>query len=175
MAMDTSGFVPKGNLNTDSDALKKSGRSATIKRVLSDLYKYRMHMIASLMLAAVSVIFTLLVPIRIGNAIDALGDGTGAFPHLVMAAVFAAVVGISQFIMNLINNRITYNTVMDLRNQAIRKIQHLPLKVIDSNSQGDIVSRVVADADQFADGLLLGFTQAFTGVMTIVVTLVIMR
>ncbi|MCR5674047.1 MAG: ABC transporter ATP-binding protein/permease [Lachnospiraceae bacterium] len=172
--MDTSGFVPRGNLNTDSDALKKSGRSQTIKRVLTDLYKYRMHMIASLMLAAISVIFTLLVPIRIGNAIDALTDKTGVLSNLVIAAVYAVIVGVSQFMMNLINNRITYNTVMDLRNQAIRKIQHLPLKVIDSNSQGDIVSRVVADADQFADGLLLGFTQAFTGVMTIVVTLVIM-
>ena len=171
MAMDTSGFVPKGNLNADSDALKKTGRKQTIRRVLSFLAKYRIRIILSICLSAVSVIFTLLVPIRIGNAIDAL-DGSGDVSAPLMSAViFAMIVGISQFIMNMINNAITFSTVRDIRNAAIEKIEHLPLKYIDTHSRGDIVSRVVADADQFAEGLLLGFAQAFTGIMTIIGTL----
>ena len=173
MAMDTSGFVPKGNLNADSDALARSGRAATIKRVITFLGKYRLRMILSLILAAISVVFTLLVPIRIGNAIDALGTADIKEP-LLFAVLFALIVGISQYLMNLINNSVTYRTVRDIRNTVIRKIEHLPLSYIDRHQQGDIVSRVVADADQFAEGLLLGFTQAFTGIMTIVGTLAIM-
>jgi len=172
MAMDTSGFVPKGNLNADADALNKNGKRATVKRVLVFLKKYNIHIMVSLVLAAVSVIFTLLVPIRIGNAIDALGDdSSGFFKPLVLAAVYSGIVALSQFLMNVINNSVTFHTVQDIRNAVIRKIEHLPLGYIDSHQQGDIVSRVIADADQFAEGLLLGFTQAFTGIMTIAGTL----
>ena len=175
MAMDTSGFVPKGNLNTDSGALKNSGRRATVKRVLSFLSKYRIMIVISLILAFFSVLFTLLVPIMIGRAIDGLGKDHGIVSHnLLLAALFAVIVGILQYVMNLINNSITYNTVRDIRNELIVKMVRLPLRYIDSHSQGDIVSRVVADADQFADGLLLGFTQAFTGIMTIIGTLFFM-
>ncbi len=171
MAMDTSGFVPKGNLNTDNNALAKTGRKETIRRVIAFLANYRGRIILSLILAAVSVAFTLIVPIMIGNAIDLLGDDTASIIKPVVAAViFALIVGISQFAMNLINNSVTYNTVRDIRNAAIKKIERLPLSYIDKNPQGDIVSRIVADADQFAEGLLLGFTQAFTGIMTILGT-----
>ena len=175
MAMDTSGFVPKGNLNADSDALSHMGKRGTVKRVLDYLKGYRPLIFVSLLLAAVCVVSTLLVPIYVGHAIDAVSDGISEVAgHLVIAACFAVTVGLSQYVMNLINNRISYNTVKDIRNEAIVKIQHLPLSYVDSHARGDIVSRVVADADQFADGLLLGFTSAFTGIMTIILTLVIM-
>ncbi len=174
MAMDTSGFVPKGNLNADSDALAKSGRMGTVKRVLSFLGAYRSKILLSLILAAVCVVATLLVPIFIGRAIDAIGDGGDILRPLCFAGLLALIVGISQFAMNLINNSVTYGTVRDIRNETIRKIQHLPLRYIDTNPQGDIVSRIVADSDQFSEGLLLGFTQAFTGILTIIVTLGLM-
>lgn len=175
MAVDTSGFVPKGNLNTDADALSKRGRFSTIKTVLSFLKGYRLRMLLALVLAAVSVVFTLLVPIRIGRAIDNLTtDKAAVLSNICYTIVFAAIVGVSQYLMNVINNRVAYGTVRDIRNAAIRKIERLPLRYIDTHPQGDTVSRVVADADQFAEGLLLGFTQAFTGIMTIVLTLAIM-
>lgn len=137
MAMDTSGFVPKGNLNTDSGALKNSGRRATVKRVLSFLSKYRIMIVISLILAFFSVLFTLLVPIMIGRAIDGLGKDHGIVSHnLLLAALFAVIVGISQYVMNLINNSITYNTVRDIRNELIVKMVRLPLRYIDSHSQG---------------------------------------
>ena len=175
MALDTSGFVPKGNLNASSDALAKKGKAGTVKRVLAFLVNYRVKIILSLILAFVSVLCTLLVPIMIGRAIDGLGsDRPSVYHYLLLAAGFALIVGSSQFLMNIINNSITYNTVKDIRNVVMTRIEKLPLSYIDSHAQGDIVSRVVADADQFADGLLLGFTQAFTGIMTILGTLVFM-
>ena len=175
MALDTSGFVPKGNLNAESDALARQGKAATVKRVLSFLKKYRVRIILSLILAFVSVLFTLLVPIMIGHAIDSLGsDRPGVYQNLMLAGGFALIVGSSQFLMNVINNSVTYNTVKDIRNVVMTRIEHLPLSYIDSHAQGDIVSRVVADADQFAEGLLLGFTQAFTGIMAILGTLAFM-
>ncbi|MCR4850680.1 MAG: ABC transporter ATP-binding protein/permease [Lachnospiraceae bacterium] len=180
MALETGGFVPKGNLDTDSSALGRSGQREIIKKVLQSLRKYRLLIFISLILATVSVVFTLLVPIKIGDAIDHLGEGPMSFElnglnrNLVLAALFAIAVGLSQWVMNLINNRITYLTVRDLRNRTIGKIHKLPLKYIDSHSHGDIVSRVIADADQFADGLLMGFTQAFTGILTIIGTLFFM-
>lgn len=175
MAVDTSGFVPKGNLNTDSGALSASGRKHTIKRIWEFLKSYRPKIFASLCLALVSVLLTLLVPIKIGNAIDLIGTGSsGMYGDLLIAALFAIGVCISQFAMNIINNSITYHTVKDIRNRAIEKLQTLPLSYIDSHPHGDIVSRIVADADQFTDGLLMGFTQAFTGIMTIAGTLMFM-
>ncbi|MCR4787717.1 MAG: ABC transporter ATP-binding protein/permease [Lachnospiraceae bacterium] len=180
MALETGGFVPKGNLDTDSSALGKSGQKETIKKVLASLKKYNLLILLSLVLATISVVFTLLVPIKIGDAIDHLGEGAMSAElnslneNLLLAALFALIVGVSQWVMNLINNRITYLTVRDLRNRTIGKIHKLPLKYIDSHSHGDIVSRVIADADQFADGLLMGFTQAFTGILTIIGTLFFM-
>ena len=174
MAMDTSGFVPKGNLNADSDALKSAGRKDTVKRVWSYLKNYRARIVSSLALALVSVIFTLYVPIMIGKAIDSIGTDDGVMHYLLIAAGFAASVGLSQFLMNLINNSVTYNTVRNIRDDAVAKISRLPLSFIDSHSKGDLVSRVIADADQFSEGLLLGFTQAFTGIMTIIGTLAFM-
>lgn len=174
MALDTSGFVPKGNLNTDDTALGRSGQYATIKKVLFSLKRYSAHIVISLLMAVVSVVFTLLVPIEIGRAIDAIALGDKITDYLVRAAVFAVIVGVSTYAMNLINNRITYLTVRDIRNRTLEKIEKLPLAYIDSHSQGDIVSRIIADADQFADGLLMGFTQAFTGIMTILGTLYFM-
>lgn len=173
MALETGGFVPKGNLNTDKEALGKSGRRRTISKVLHALKKYWALIIVSLILAFISVLFTLLVPIEIGHSIDYIGS-TDIFIYLLRALIFALIAGVSQWIMNLINNRISYLTVRDIRNRALQKIEKLPLKYIDSHAQGDIVSRVIADADQFSDGLLMGFTQAFTGIMTIVGTLFFM-
>ena len=177
MALDTSGFVPKGNLNTDETALGRSGRRSTLIKVLGRLSGFWFPILMSLLMAVLSVVFTLLVPIYIGRVIDCISTGSGPEPirdNLMRAAVSAVIVGVSTYIMNLINNRVTYLTVRDIRNEAIRTIDTLPLKYIDSHSQGDIVSRVIADADQFADGLLMGFTQAFTGIMTIIGTLVFM-
>ncbi|MBQ8665442.1 MAG: hypothetical protein IJ526_01075, partial [Lachnospiraceae bacterium] len=146
MAMDTSGFVPRGNLNADDAALADRGRRATVKRVAFFLKGYSGRILITLFLAAVSVVFTLLVPIKIGNAIDCLlTDNDGVINNLLIAAVYAVIVGVSQYVMNVINNSITYNTVRDVRNAAIEKIEHLPLRIIDSSSQGDIVSRIVAD------------------------------
>jgi ATP-binding cassette subfamily B protein len=190
MALDTSGFVPKGNLNTDGDALSKSGRKGTILKVLKRLSGFTPLIILSILMAVVSVVFTLLVPIRIGGAIDCISElygfhapsdaasesalRGGIAGSLILAAVFTVIVGISNYVMNLVNNRITFLTVRDIRNDALSKIGRLPLSYTDSHAQGDIVSRVIADADQFADGLLMGFTQAFTGIMTILMTLVFM-
>lgn len=179
MALSSSGFVPSGNLNTDNSAVSKSGRRGIIKKVLVALKGHRFLVVLSLLLAIVNVVFTLMVPINIGKAIDYIipFDASGLpmlMEYVIRAIIFALIAGISQWIMNLINNRITYLTVRDLRNAAIAKIETLPLKYIDSHSQGDIVSRIIADADQFADGLLMGFTQAFTGIMTILGTLFFM-
>ncbi len=177
MALDTSGFVPKGNLNTDETALGRTGRRSTLIKVLKRLSGFRFPILLSLLMAVLSVVFTLLVPIYIGRVIDCISTGSGPGTirdNLMRAAVSAVIVGVSTYIMNLINNRVTYLTVRDIRNEAIRTIDTLPLKYIDSHSQGDIVSRVISDADQFADGLLMGFTQAFTGIMTIIGTLVFM-
>lgn len=168
MALETSGFVPKGNLNTDNEALGKSGKRATIKKVLKRLVRFRALIVLSLVMAVISVVSTLLTPFYIGRVID------GSTSDLINAAVSALFAGTSTFIFNLINNRITYLTVRDIRNDTLRNVGRLSLSYIDSHPQGDIVSRVVSDADQFADGLLMGFTQAFTGIMTIILTLVFM-
>ena len=180
MALETSGFVPKGNLDTNGEALSKTSQRDTVKRVLARLGKYNLLIIISLLLAMVSVVFTLLVPIKIGDAIDSLAIGPFSFEKnalndsLLLAGVFALTVGLSQWLMNLINNRITYLAVRDIRNDAVKRLHSLPLGYIDSHSHGDIISRIIADADQLADGLLMGFTQAFTGILTILGTLFFM-
>lgn len=154
----------------------KSDNSKRFFQIMKYLKNYRLLTAASIILAAVTVALTLYVPIVIGEAIDnivsAHNVNFAAIAALLMrVAVVVCVTALLQWIMNTINNRITYSVVRDVRGAAFRKIEVLPLGFIDSHSQGDIVSRVIADADQFADGLLMGFTQLFTGVVTILGTL----
>ncbi|MBO5525981.1 MAG: ABC transporter ATP-binding protein [Clostridia bacterium] len=151
----------------------------TVKKILRLVSKYRFYILLSLLFAIGTVALTLYIPILIGHAIDAIVEpGQVDFeklsPLLIEIAVMAICVGVFQWIMNLANNRIAYLVVRDMRKQAIRKIQALPLSYIDSHAYGDVVSRVIADVDQFADGLLMGFTQFFTGILTILGTVVMM-
>ncbi len=152
--------------------------SQTIKKLLVFLKKYRVLLVLSIILAAASVILTLYVPILFGDAIDYITENgvdlAMVVSFLVRAAITALVAALLQWIMNVINNRITYETVRDLREKAFLKIESLPLKYIDSHPHGDLVSRVISDVDQLADGLLLGFTQFFTGIATIICTLLFM-
>ena len=157
--------------------MKKSGTQMnTLKKVLQYIETYRFWMLASIVLAAVTVALTLYIPILVGRAIDFIIDrGNVDFVSitklLVEIAILAVSTAVLQWIMNTINNKVTYQVVRDVRNQAFIRIQKLPLKYMDAHSYGEIVSRVIADVDQFADGLLMGFTQLFTGVLTILCTL----
>ena len=158
---------------------KKKTQWETIKRVLKYTKKYNMYIAFSLILAAVTVVLTLYLPILTGDAVDLmLGKSAVKFAGLMVILkkmiVIIAFTALAQWLMNICNNKITYNVVRDIRKDAFEKIQILPLKYIDGHPSGDVVSRVIADADQFADGLLMGFTQAFTGVLTILGTLVFM-
>ena len=151
----------------------------TLKKVMRYMKKYRIYLICSILLAAVTVISTLYIPILTGDAIDhiiAKGkvDFAGLMPILEKMLVVIAVTAVAQWVMNDLNNRMTYNIVRDVRKDAFDKIEILPLKYIDAHSYGEVVSRVIADVDQFADGLLMGFTQLFTGVITIFGTLLFM-
>lgn len=153
--------------------------TSTLKKVLKSLSKYKFLLILSVLFCAVSVVLTLAIPIEIGRAIDlVIGRGNvdiaGVWQILIGVLVITALTALLQWLINVINNRIAYNTVRDLRSKAFKKIQSLPLKYIDSQGHGDIVSRIISDADQFSEGLILGFTQLFTGIMTIVGTLVFM-
>ena len=158
---------------------KKKSQRETIKRVLKYTKKYNLYIAFSLILAAITVVLTLYLPILTGNAVDLmLGKGAVKFAGLIALlkkmVVIIAFTALAQWLMNICNNKITYNVVRDIRKDAFEKIQVLPLKYIDGHPSGDVVSRVIADADQFADGLLMGFTQAFTGVLTIIGTLIFM-
>ncbi len=158
---------------------KISVQKNTVVKVLKYIKKYRALLTLSLVLAAASVAMTLYVPVLIGNSIDCIiGKNNVDFKtisaYLIKIAVIVGIIALFQWIMNTINNKITFNVVRDIREQAFRKIEILPLKYIDSHSYGDIVSRVIADVDQFADGLLMGFTQFFTGIVTILGTLIFM-
>lgn len=151
----------------------------TIKKVLKHIKKYRFFLGLSLFLAAVTVALTLYIPILTGDAIDqVLGPDMVDFSKIsIILWKIGIAVGITilaQWLMNICNNKITYNVVRDFREEAFDKIQKLPLKYIDNHSYGEVVSRVIADVDQFADGLLMGFTQLFTGVITILGTLLFM-
>ena len=155
---------------------KKKAERGTLKKVLRYIKKYWFFVAASLAFAALTVAFTLYIPILTGRAIDQIvGPGEVAFDEiravLWTIVLVIALTAVSQWLMNLCNNRITYRVIRDIRRDAFAKIEILPLKYIDSHSYGEVVSRVIADVDQFADGLLMGFTQLFTGVMTIVGTL----
>lgn len=152
---------------------------STVKKLLNLLKKYRFFMVLSLILAAASVILTLYVPIIFGNAIDYIVEAgkvnmTAVLECLIKAGIVAGAAAVMQFIMNMVNNRITFETVRDIREKAFKRIEVLPLKYIDGHSHGDLVSRVISDVDQLADGLLLGFSQFFTGMVTIIATLCFM-
>ena len=157
----------------------KNQNKQTLKRILKCIKKYSVLVVFSLICAAVSVVLTLYAPILMGNGVDKIvGAGNVDFDGLkavlVKLVVVVAITAIAQWLMNIINNRITYKVVNDVRTMAFDKLSRLPLSYVDSHTHGDIVSRIIADVDQFSDGLLMGFTQLFTGVMTIVGTLVFM-
>ncbi len=152
---------------------KQAAKKGTLKKVLKYVKRRGFLLTLSVIFAAVTVALTLYTPILIGEAIDLIGADISAIPPiLVKTAVIIGITALIQWLMNTINNRITYHIVRDIRKDAFRRIEILPLKFIDSHPSGDIVNRVIADADQFADGLLMGFTQLFTGVVTILGTLV---
>ena len=150
-----------------------------MKKVLDHIGKYKFFLLFSIVLAAVSVVLTLYIPILTGQAVDCiLGPGAvdfdGIWAILKEMAVIIVITAAVQWLMNTCNNKIAYQVVRDVRDEAFKKLQILPLKYIDGHSHGDIVSRIIADVDQFSDGLLLGFTQLFTGIVTIIGTLVFM-
>ena len=154
-------------------------RKATLNRVLHKIRPYSIFVVCSLLVAAVSVAAQLYIPILCGDAIDKmLGKGNvdlaGVLRIAVSILVVAAVAALAQWLLSVCNNRITFSVSRDLRNEALRKIQTLPLSYLDSHPSGDIVSRMVADVDTFADGLLMGFTQLFSGILTIFGTLLFM-
>ena len=148
----------------------------TIIKVLKHIKGYRKFLTASIILALVTVALTLYIPILVGGAIDCIADeGRVDFqkilPVLIEIGIAAGITALSQWIMNMCNNKMTYHIARDIRNEAIEKIEKLPLNYLDTHSSGDTVSRVIADVDQFTDGLLMSFTQLFTGVITILGTL----
>ena len=150
-----------------------------LKKVLQRIRPYWAGLAASLVLATVYVVMTLYIPILVGNAIDCIVDtGRVDFPamkiFLWQVVACSLIAAVSQWIMNQVNNRMTYRVTRDIRDEAFRHIQVLPLSYLDAHPQGDVVSRVISDVDTFADGLLMGFTQLFTGVMTILGTLLFM-
>ena len=152
---------------------------ATLKKVMRYMKKYQIYLICSILLAAVTVISTLYIPVLTGDAVDHIiaerkVDFAGLMLILERMLAVIAVTAAAQWVMNDLNNKMTYNIVRDVRKDAFDKIEILPLKYIDAHSYGEVVSRVIADVDQFADGLLMGFTQLFTGVITIFGTLIFM-
>lgn len=156
--------------------LSRDDQKKTLVKVMKYIKKYRMLVVLSLIFAAVTVVTTLYLPILTGNAVDMMVkkgkvDFVGLKPIVRTMLIVLVITGVAQWIMNICNNYITYHVVQDIRKDAMDRIQIVPLKYLDGHAAGDIVSRVIADADQFADGLLMGFTQAFTGVMTIIGTL----
>lgn len=153
----------------------KASQADTLKEVMHHLGKYRIFLVFSVLLAAVSVALTLYIPKLTGNAVDYIVskgnvDFPGVFRVMLQIGICTLTTALAQWLMNVCNNKMTYQVVRDIRNEAFRKIEILPLKYIDGHPYGDVVSRVIADVDQFADGLLMGFTQLFTGVATIIGT-----
>ena len=157
----------------------EAGQTQTLKKVLHYMKPYRFFLLLSVILAAITVASTLYLPLLIGKAVDCIvGKGNvnfdGLIAVLIKMAVMIGITALAQWIMNVCNNKLTYQIVRDIRNEAFEKIEILPLKYIDGHAHGEIVSRVIADVDQFADGLLMGFTQFFTGIVTIFGTLIFM-
>ena len=154
---------------------KKVNQGATLKKVFERLGKYRIFLIFSILLATVSVALTLYIPKLTGHAVDFIVsrgnvDFPGVLRVMVQIGICTLVTALAQWLMNVCNNKMTYQIVRDIRNEAFHKIEILPLKYIDGHAYGEVVSRVIADVDQFSDGLLMGFTQLFTGVATILGT-----
>ena len=159
---------------TNSEKKQKS-QAATLKEVICRLGRYRIFLVFSILLATVSVALTLYIPKLIGHAVDyVIGKGKVNFPGVIQVmiqiGVCTLITALAQWLMNVCNNKMTYQMVQDIRNEAFDKIEQLPLKYIDGHPYGEVVSRVIADVDQFSDGLLMGFTQLFTGIATIVGT-----
>ena len=157
----------------------KKGQFRIISKVINCIKKYKYYVCISLISAIVNVIFTLYIPILTGNAIDLIiGKGNVNIQVikkiLIQILIYMCIAAIAAWIMNIVNNKIVYNTIQDIRRKAFKKIQNIPIKSIDGIAYGDMVSRVVADVDQFADGLLMGFSQLFTGIITILGTLYFM-
>lgn len=157
----------------------KSSSARTLKKVMLRIKRYWVYLIISILMAVITVASSLYAPILVGNAIDyIIGPGDvdfiGVRSVIMKFALVIVCTAVSQWIMNICNNKIIYHVTRNIRDEAIEKIEHLPLSYIDSHSYGEVVSRVIADVDQFADGLLMGFTQFFTGVTTIVGTLLFM-
>lgn len=166
-------------MSSEKKQTTHSGSMETLWKVLRFIGRYRFLLILSIVLASVSVILQLYVPILFGNAIDQIVaehkvDFSGMWYYLSRILVMIVISSAATWIMNIINNRMTYRTVQDIRAKAIRHIQVLPLSYLDSHSTGDIISRIIADTDILSDGLLLGFTQLFSGIVTIVGTLIFM-
>lgn len=158
---------------------QKAGQIATMRKVLHYMKRYVPLLIFSIILAAVSVALTLYFPILTGRAIDLIlakgrVDFDGMFVILRCGVIVVGITALAQWLMNMSNNKMTYHIVQDIRKDAFEKLEKLPLKYIDSHSHGDMVSRIIADVDTFADGLLMGFTQLFSGVATILGTLIFM-
>ena len=154
----------------------QGGQKETILKVLRYIRKYWIYLVLSVLMAVLTVTLTLYLPILTGQVIDLMIDRgfvdfPGVFRILKKMAIAIAITAAAQWIMNVCNNKMAYRIVQDVRNEAFRKIEILPLKYIDGHSYGEVVSRVIADVDQFSDGLLMGFTQFFTGVITIIGTL----
>lgn len=158
---------------------KTKNNSGTLKNVLSMVGKYKPLLIVTILLSLLYVAASLYIPILAGKVIDVIADENGIdfkviLQDLVLIGISAAVAALSQWLMSIVNNAITYRMVHDLREKSFKKLMKLPISFIDSNPQGEIVSRIIADTDTFADGLLMGFTQLFTGVATIAGTIVFM-
>lgn len=159
---------------TNSEKKQKS-QAATLKEVICRLGRYRIFLVFSILLATVSVALTLYIPKLTGHAVDyVIGKGEVNFPGVIQVmiqiGVCTLITALAQWLMNVCNNKMTYQMVQDIRNEAFDKIEQLPLKYIDGHPYGEVVSRVIADVDQFSDGLLMGFTQLFTGIATIIGT-----
>lgn len=159
---------------TNSEKKQKS-QAATLKEVICRLGRYRIFLVFSILLATMSVALTLYIPKLTGHAVDyVIGKGKVNFPGVIQVmiqiGVCTLITALAQWLMNVCNNKMTYQMVQDIRNEAFDKIEQLPLKYIDGHPYGEVVSRVIADVDQFSDGLLMGFTQLFTGIATIVGT-----
>lgn len=158
---------------------KTKNNSGTLKNVLSMVGKYKPLLIVTILLSLLYVAASLYIPVLAGKVVDVIADENGIdfkviLQDLVLIGISAAVAALSQWLMSIVNNAITYRTVHDLREKSFKKLMKLPISFIDSNPQGEIVSRIIADTDTFADGLLMGFTQLFTGVATIAGTIVFM-
>lgn len=158
---------------------KRNMNNTTLKKVLGRIARYRLNAVLSILLGAVYVGLSLYVPILAGRAIDNIiapgnVDYAGILLQLTKIAVVAAIAAVAQWLMNILNNSMTYNVVKDMRTEAFDRLMKLPLSYIDAHPYGETVSRIIADVDQFADGLLLGFSQLFTGLLTIIGTLIFM-